>query len=246
VKLKGDFMHAYFSEIEKLIQVVKEKETAHISEAAQIIVQRLQKGGIIQLFGCGHSQLLAQEAFYRAGGLVPVRPIFIEPLALHAGALASSINEKDPNIIEQHKEQFDFRENDVCIVISTSGRNAAPIDAALLAKDSEVFVLSLQSLLYQEQATRHHSGKRLEDVVDFVINTHIPIGDGVLNIHEMQYAPASTVIGSLLLNALFSEIIETLAKSSIELPIFVSNNVDSDWSHNEKMIAKYQHRIDFT
>ncbi|QSB10314.1 SIS domain-containing protein [Lysinibacillus fusiformis] len=239
-------MHAYFSEIEKLIQVVKEKETAHISEAAQIIVQRLQKGGIIQLFGCGHSQLLAQEAFYRAGGLVPVRPIFIEPLALHAGALASSINEKDPNIIEQHKEQFDFRENDVCIVISTSGRNAAPIDAALLAKDSDVFVLSLQSLLYQKQATRHHSGKRLEDVVDFVINTHIPIGDGVLNIHEMQYAPASTVIGSLLLNALFSEIIETLAKSSIELPIFVSNNVDSDWSHNEKMIAKYQHRIDFT
>ncbi|WP_342441073.1 SIS domain-containing protein [Lysinibacillus sp. FSL K6-0075] len=239
-------MHAYFSEIEKLIQVVKEKETAHISEAAQIIVQRLQKGGIIQLFGCGHSQLLAQEAFYRAGGLVPVRPIFIEPLALHAGALASSINEKDPNIIEQHKEQFDFRENDVCIVISTSGRNAAPIDAALLAKDSDVFVVSLQSLLYQEQATRHHSGKRLEDVVDFVINTHIPIGDGVLNIHEMQYAPASTVIGSLLLNALFSEIIETLAKSSVELPIFVSNNVDSDWSHNEKMIAKYQHRIDFT
>ncbi|MGY4796652.1 sugar isomerase domain-containing protein [Lysinibacillus fusiformis] len=239
-------MHAYFSEIEKLIQVVKEKETAHISEAAQIIVQRLQKGGIIQLFGCGHSQLLAQEAFYRAGGLVPVRPIFIEPLALHAGALASSINEKDPNIIEQHKEQFDFRENDVCIVISTSGRNAAPIDAALLAKDSDVFVVSLQSLLYQEQATRHHSGKRLEDVVDFVINTHIPIGDGVLNIHEMQYAPASTVIGSLLLNALFSEIIETLAKSSIELLIFVSNNVDSDWSHNEKMIAKYQHRIDFT
>lgn len=78
-------MHAYFSEIEKLIQVVKEQEAVRINEAARIIVQRLQRGGIIQLFGCGHSQLLAQEAFYRAGGLVPVRPIFIEPLALHAG-----------------------------------------------------------------------------------------------------------------------------------------------------------------
>ncbi|WP_155591729.1 sugar isomerase domain-containing protein [Lysinibacillus cavernae] len=239
-------MHAYFSEIEKLIQVVKEQETARINEAAQIIVQRLQRGGIIQLFGCGHSQLLAQEAFYRAGGLVPVRPIFIEPLALHAGALASSINEKDPTIIYQHKEQFDFHENDICIVISTSGRNAAPIDAALLAKDAGVFVVSLQSLVYREQATRHHSGLRLEEVVDFVINTHIPIGDGVLHIHEMQYAPASTVIGSLLLNALFSEIIEAIAKTSKEIPIFVSNNVDSDWSHNEAMIAKYQHRIDFT
>lgn len=56
-------MHAYFSEIEKLIQIVKEQETVHLKEAAQIIVQRLQRGGIIQLFGCGHSQLLAQEAF---------------------------------------------------------------------------------------------------------------------------------------------------------------------------------------
>jgi len=239
-------MDAYFSEIEKLIQVVKEQESARIKEVAQIIVQRLQKGGIIQLFGCGHSQLLAQEAFYRAGGLVPVRPIFIGPLALHAGALASSINEKDPTIIEQHKEQFDFRENDICIVISTSGRNSAPIDAALLAKKAGVFVLSLQSLAYREQATRHHSGQRLEEVVDLVINTHIPIGDGVLHVQKMQYAPASTVIGSLLLNALFSEVIEEIAKTSTELPIFVSNNVDSDWSHNEIMIAKYQDRIDFT
>ncbi|MBD8522185.1 sugar isomerase domain-containing protein [Lysinibacillus fusiformis] len=241
-------MDAYFSEIEKLIQIVKEQESACIKEAAQIIVQRLQKGGIIQLFGCGHSQLLAQEAFYRAGGLVPVRPIFIEPLALHAGAMASSINEKDPAIIEQHKEQFDFRENDICIVISTSGRNSAPIDAALLAKNANVYVLSLQSLDYREQATRHHCGLRLEEVVDLVINTHIPIGDGVLHAHaqNMQYAPASTVIGSLLLNALFSEVIEEIAKTSTELPIFVSNNVDSDWSHNEIMIANYQDRIDFT
>lgn len=239
-------MDAYFTEIEKLIHVVKEKESACIKEAAQIIVQRLQKGGIIQLFGCGHSQLLAQETFYRAGGLVPVRPIFIEPLALHAGAIASSINEKDPAIIEQHKKQFDFRENDICIVISTSGRNSAPIDAALLAKNANVLVLSLQSLEYREQATRHHSGLRLEEVVDHVINTHIPIGDGVLHAQNMQYAPASTVIGSLLLNALFSEVIEEIAKTSTELPIFVSNNVDSDWSHNEIMIANYQDRIDFT
>ncbi|UZM98486.1 hypothetical protein OL548_28465 [Lysinibacillus sp. MHQ-1] len=83
-------------------------------------------------------------------------------------------------------------------------------------------------------------------MVDHVINTHIPIGDGVLHAQNMQYAPASTVIGSLLLNALFSEVIEEIAKTSTELPIFVSNNVDSDWSHNEIMIANYQDRIDFT
>ncbi|WP_341299880.1 SIS domain-containing protein [Lysinibacillus sp. FSL H8-0500] len=238
-------MHAYFSEIEKLIQVVKKQEAACLHEAAQIIAHRLQKGGILQLFGCGHSYLLAQEAFYRAGGLVPVRPIFIEPLTLQAGALTSSKNEQDPTIIERYREQFDFHENDVCLVISTSGRNAAPIDAALLAKDAGVFVLSLQSLDYREQPTRHHSRQRLEEVVDLVINTHIPIGDGILHRHNMQYAPASTVIGSLLLNVLFSEIIEEIAKTSTTLPIFISNNVDTDDSHNKTIMANYQHRINF-
>ncbi|MGE7912827.1 sugar isomerase domain-containing protein [Lysinibacillus xylanilyticus] len=238
-------MDAYFIEIQKLMQVVKVQEYAQIKGAAQVIVQRLQRGGIVQLFGCGHSHLLAQDAFYRAGGLVPVRPIIIEPLTLHAGAMASSENEKDSTIIERYKDQFDFRENDVCIVISTSGRNQAPIDVAFLAKESGVFVMSLQSLAYREQPSRHQSGQRLEDIVDLVIDTHIPVGDGLLHHNEIQYAPSSTVIGSFILNALISEIIENMALSDEILPVFKSNNVDSDLSHNEAMITNYQHRINF-
>ena len=238
-------MRAYFHELQKLLDIVLEQENERIAEAGQMIVSRLQKGGIVQLFGSGHSHLLAQDAFYRAGGLVPVRPITIEPLTLHAGALTSSKNEKDPTIIERHKELFQFQENDVCIIISTSGRNNAPIDAALLAKQSGVLVMSMQSLEYREQPTRHISGKRLEDVVDVVINTHIPIGDGLLHHQQMQYAPASTVIGSAILQALFSQVIETLADGQEVLPVFESNNVESNKQHNETMIANYQSRINF-
>lgn len=238
-------MDAYFLEIQKLMQVVREQEYTQIKEVAKLIVKRLQCGGIIQLFGCGHSHLLAQDAFYRAGGLVPVRPIIIEPLTLHAGAMTSSENEKDPTIIERYKDHFDFHEKDVCIVISTSGRNQAPLDVAFLAKETGVLVMSLQSLAYCEQPTRHKSGQRLEDVVDIVIDTHIPIGDGLLHHHDIQYAPSSTVIGSFILNALFSEIIECMALSNQILPVFKSNNVDADLSHNEAMITSYQHRINF-
>ncbi|MGE7113626.1 sugar isomerase domain-containing protein [Lysinibacillus sp. NPDC047702] len=238
-------MYAYFQEIQRLMQTVQEQEHARITEAAQLIVQRLQRGGIVQLFGCGHSQLLAQDAFYRAGGLVPVRPIIIEPLTLHAGAITSSKNEKDPTIIDQYKEQFDFYENDVCIVISTSGRNSAPIDAAILAKQSGILVMSLQSLKYHDQPSRHPSGKRLEEIVDIMMNTHTPIGDGVLNYNEIQFAPASTVIGSFILNALFSEVIKNMASEGSVLPVFESNNVESNRSHNEALMANYQHRINF-
>ncbi|MBB6283948.1 putative phosphosugar-binding protein [Geobacillus subterraneus] len=52
--------------------------------------EAVQNGGIIQLFGCGHSHILTEEVFYRAGGLVPVKPIFVEPLMLsETGAVAN-------------------------------------------------------------------------------------------------------------------------------------------------------------
>ncbi|WP_144510422.1 sugar isomerase domain-containing protein [Bacillus sp. FJAT-22090] len=238
-------MQSYFQNIQQLLNTVIEKEQAHIEKAASIIMEKLREGGIVQLFGCGHSHLLAQDAHYRAGGLVPVKPITIEPLMLHKGALTSSRNEKDPNFIKRYTASFEFKKNDVLIVISTSGRNAAPIDVALLAKEAGIVVLSLQSLEYSEQLSRHSSGKRLEEVVDFVLNTHIPVGDGLLSHQGMQYGPASTVVGSTILNTLFCSVIETLSGELDILPVFESANVSSDQSHNDEMIAIYKSRIEF-
>lgn len=238
-------MHTYFQEIQKLLHLVLEKEYASMERASRVIVERLQTGGVLQLFGCGHSHLLAQEAFYRAGGLVPVRPIIIEPLTLHAGALNSSKNEKDPEIIQSHAQQFNFYEQDVLMVISTSGRNNAPIEAALLAKERGIPVMSLQSLAYKDHPSRHRSGKRLEDIVDFVLDTHVPVGDGVLSRFGMQYGPASTVVGSTMLNTLLSQVIEKMADQMDVLPVFESTNVTSNQMHNSSMIAKYEGRIDF-
>lgn len=238
-------MHSYFKEVQNHLDFVIKHEQQNIEKVAEVIAEKIYKGGIFQLFGCGHSHLLAQEAFYRAGGLVPVRPITIEPLMLHTGALTSSKNEKDATIIQQHEKDFDFQPNDVLIVISTSGRNNAPIDAAILAKRAGITVISLQSLMYREQKTMHSSGNRLEDVVDFVLDTHIPVGDGLLNYQGMQYGPASTVIGSTILNALLCQIIEKTTNYTSELPVFKSANVASNPLHNELMIEKYKSRIDF-
>lgn len=238
-------MHPYFGKIQELLQSVLEQEQSKLEKSAQIIAERIEKGGIIQLFGCGHSYLLTQEAFYRAGGLVPVRPITIEPLTLHAGALTSSNNEKDPTIIQRYRHCFEFQENDILLVISTSGRNCAPIDAALLARSANIFVMSLQSLNYWDYKSKHASGKRLEEIVDFVLDTHIPVGDGILNHQDLQYAPASTVIGSALLNGLFSLVIEKVFQKTGTFPVFKSANISTNETHNADMITKYKHRINF-
>lgn len=238
-------MESYFQEIQQLLQIISEEEQQVVSETAKIIADKLTQGGILQLFGCGHSHLIAQEAFYRAGGLVPVRPIMLEPVMLHSGALTSSKNEKDPMLIAKHKDILDFQANDVLIVISTSGRNAVPIDVATFAKQSGVFVISLQSLNYSKFASRHKSKKRLEEVVDLILNTHIPIGDGILEKEGIQYGPASTVVGVTILNALISQVIEQIAIYDEELPVFGSSNITTSHSKNDDLIKKYSHRIQF-
>ena len=238
-------MQSYWKEISILLEKVAEQEKENINNTSKLIADRIKNGGIIQLFGCGHSHLLAQEAYYRAGGLVPVTPITIEPLMLHSGALTSSQNEKDPTFMEQYEGQISFEPNDILVVISTSGRNPAPIDMAFLGKKAGILVVSLQSLHYKDQEGRHASGKRLEEVVDIVLNTHIPVGDGLLSNKGLQYGPSSTVVGAALLNTLISQVIEEISKESEQIPVFKSANLSDSQFHNEEMMEKYKNRIDF-
>ncbi|WP_421102738.1 sugar isomerase domain-containing protein [Sporosarcina psychrophila] len=240
-------MNAYFKEIESLMKKVIQEEQQSVEKIAAEIMKRLSRGGIVQLFGSGHSHLIAEEPFFRAGGLVPVRPIIIESLMLHNGASQASTNEKDPEFTQTFAGQLDIRSEDVVIIISTSGRNVVPIDVAYIAKESGAYVVSLQSLYYNasEQPSKHHSGNRLEDVTEAVLNTHVTVGDGLLLSEGTPYAPASGVIGNMLLHATFSRVIGMMIESGIEPPIFKSANLDGSSAHNEQMIATYSKRIKF-
>lgn len=83
-------LNDYFKRVQERLELVENHEGSAMLTAAEKVAQAIQAGGIIQLFGCGHSHLLTEEVFYRAGGLVPVKAIFVEPLMLHEGAVQSS------------------------------------------------------------------------------------------------------------------------------------------------------------
>lgn len=113
----------------------------------------------MQLFGCGHSQLIAQEAYYRAGGLAPSKAVCIELLMLYKGAAISSENEKDLSHIEEYWSHFEFQSHDVLIVISKRGKNAVSIEIDLGAKEKGIPVITLQSSAYCEQYSKHPTKK---------------------------------------------------------------------------------------
>ncbi|MFD2923267.1 SIS domain-containing protein [Halobacillus naozhouensis] len=219
-----------------------------LTTISQTVAEYLKQGQIIHLFGCGHSSLIAQEPYYRAGGLVPVRPILIESLMLHQGALQSSVNEKTVDYVHDSLANEDIREGDILIVISTSGRNPAPIDVAMFGQERGAYVIGLMSREYtQSQPARHPSGKRLEEVVNVVIDTQVPVGDAVLEKEGIAqaFAPASSVIGTVLIQDLFAKTIVSLKELGVDPPIFQSGNIDGSEQHNKTLVEKYKDRIQF-
>src|SRR5699024_569638 len=118
-------------------------------------------------------------------------------LMLHEGALKSSEMERKEEYAKGFMAEQDIRPGDVLMIVSTSGRNAVPVDVALLGKEKGAYIIAVTSIMYsQSQPSRHSSGRRLYEVADLVLDTHIPKGDALMS-HDhvdVNFAPGYTVI----------------------------------------------------
>lgn len=238
----------YIREIEDLIFHLKKTGQERLQHAKSILVETIREQKMIHIFGTGHSHILAEEAFYRAGGLACVRPILIESLMLHKSGWSSSENERKAGYARSFMEQQPIDKKDTVIVVSTSGRNPVPIDVAMLSKEKGARVIAISSLEYSRYlASRHPSGKLLTDVADVTVDNLSPIGDAILEHPKVDtpYGPSSTVMGIIILHTIFSEAIEELAEKGIPLPIFKSGNMDEADEYNKNLIEQYCDRNEF-
>lgn len=236
----------YFSAVKKLITQVEDEEIQQMQLAAEMISQTIQNDGIIYMFGCGHSHILTEDMYYRAGGLVPVQPILHEPLMLHEGPVTSSKLEKTNNYAASFISEYDITSRDLVIVISTSGRNPVPVDVALYAATRGARTIGVTSVEYSSsQDSRHIAGKKLMDSVDLVIDNHAPAGDALMSHPDMdeKFASSSTAVGSTILNGLFSEAIHMMKDQGHDPPIFMSGNLEGTAEHNQKLIEKYRDKL---
>ncbi|UOQ43273.1 SIS domain-containing protein [Halobacillus salinarum] len=239
----------YLSKAAQTLNDLAKRTERSVDVISEQLAESIMNDGIIHLFGCGHSALLAQDSYYRAGGLAPVHPIMIDSLMLHKGGAKASRNEKKHGVVNDHLKSVDFQPQDCLIVISNSGRNPAPIEAALYGKETaKVLVIGLLSRQYESsQPSRHSSGRRLEDIVDLTLDSNVPVGDALLCHEEISqsYASLSTVVGAALLQQLFASTIEKLLSKGENPPIFLSGNVDGAGQHNQLLMDKYRSRITF-
>lgn len=239
---------SYLSTASEMLKALEHSTKEAVEDVSDQFVEVMLNGGVIHLFGCGHSNLIAQDAYYRAGGLAPVHSINIPSLMLYEGAEQASENERKNGFLTKHFEQEDIRENDALVVISTSGRNPAPIDAALFGKERGAYVVGMLSGEYKKnQPSKHDSGYRLEDVVQRALETNVPLGDAVMEHPDMpeQFSPISSVVGIALLQEVFTKTIIKLKQKGYQPPVLKSGNVDGAKETNKALLDRYRDRLNF-
>ncbi len=235
----------YGEKIKNIIEAVEDEQKAPIKEAAILISESIKNDGLLHLFGCGHSHILVEEVFYRAGGLVPINPIFETSAMLHEGAVKSSKIERMQGYAPHILNNYSLNEDEVIIIISNSGINCLPIEMAIEAKQKGLKVVAITSNSYKDRESRHPSGKKLHDIADIVIDNMLPYGDALVEVpgSEIKMGPGSTVIGTFLINMVITRVVEELNNCDIEPPIFLSGNVEGGMEYNQKYIDKFKTRV---
>lgn len=201
----------------------------------------------IFVFGCSHAGILAEEVFYRTGGLAVINPIFFPGMMLNTRPVTmTSSLERLPGLGKIIFEKNRVAEGDVLILHSVSGRNSVPVDMALCAAGKGVTTVAITNLNYSRAVnSRHPSGKRLFEVCDFVIDNMGDVGDAAVEIDGLpeKIGPTSTAVGAALINALVIDSVNKMIRDGIVPPVLMSANIDGGDEHNERVFKEYADNI---
>ena len=232
----------YIAEIQRLVESVPVAQAKPMERAAELIADALCGEGYVFTFGTGHSHLLAEEIFYRAGGLARVCPILEDSLMLHRAAARSSQIERASGIAKPLLEDVDaVRYGGVMFLFSNSGCNTVVVDMALEAKEKRLSTVCITNLTHAAKSTsRHPQGKKLCEVCDVVIDNMGCYGDDAIEVDGKMTGATSTVIGAMILQAIVCRAIELTAQRGGIPEVFHSANTAGGDEANEDYIRKYK------
>jgi uncharacterized phosphosugar-binding protein len=231
---------------ETALQGLKNTQLESIVSASKICADSITHGGLVFLFGSGHSRLMVDEMTPRQGcfvGFYPLVELSVSNYTAIIGAngLRAPLHlEKYEGYAEQILKGFRFGPHDSFIVISTSGIRPLVVEMALGAKARHLPVIGIVSRAHCEQAKpAHSSGKKLIDIADVVIDNLSPIGDCAVAVHGLEWytGPLSTVTGAVIMNMIRCETARILVERGykpVMLPShqFVSNVQAEDQLEN--------------
>jgi uncharacterized phosphosugar-binding protein len=222
--------NSYLDKCLDLLHRIQDTQAADIEQAAELIAQAVTEGHTLYAWGGPHSSLPVQDIFWRAGGLALVNPLYTPGLSLEQGPIyLTSYLERQEGAGQAFFAQVGAEPGDAIILISTSGRNAFPIEMAMAAKEAGLVVIGLTSLTYSRSVTsRHSSGTKMYEHCDVVLDNLSVPGDAVVHDDRLpqKVGPTSGWVGCLMMQALMVEVSQRLADKGVVPPIYYALNLD--------------------
>lgn len=228
--------------VRSLLDGVDEQANTPLPEAAALLLEALDGGGMIHAAGAGHSLIMVCETFYRAGGLAAIRPLWDPRVLPLSGALASTDAERSVGLGHAVVAKAAPRPPDVLVVFSTSGRNPYPVEIAEACQARDVPVIAVTSIAASAAAPARSSGTLAEHAT-IVLGTHVPAGDAVYPAAAPRTSAVSTVACGYLWALLLAELDDLAAARGSTLPRWTSANVPGGDTANRDLLGRYGDRI---
>jgi uncharacterized phosphosugar-binding protein len=189
-----------------------------VAEASEICSNAIAAGGLVHLFGAGHSRIPTEEMFPRYGSYPGFHPIAELSMTFHTqivganGQRQAMFIERVEGLAEVILSNFNFGPADAFMVFSVSGRSAVPVEIAMGARQRGLPVIAVTSIAESMAApSRHPSGTRLLDHGDVVIDLGTPPGDALVDLDGVRVGPGSTLVFSVVANEIKVQTAELLA-----------------------------------
>lgn len=202
---------AYLDAAAQILTRLRETQLDALDRAAAVCAETIGGGGLVHMFGTGHSRMMLEEMFPRHGSFPGFHPIVELSLTFHNPVVGA--NGQRQAMFLEHVEGFGrtilrnfvLRPPDSFIIVSNSGVNEVVVEVAEEAQRLGLPVVGIVSTAHcLASAPRHSSGKRLPELCDVVIDNAAPAGDAMVEIEGLDdpVGPGSTVGGAAVINAL--------------------------------------------
>ena len=203
-----------------------ESQNEAVEAVAHLCADAIAAGGLVHLFGTGHSRIPVEEMFPRYGSYPGFHPIVELSMTFHTqvvganGQRQAMFIERVEGLAETILANFELGPPDVMIVFSAGGGTAVPIEIAQGAKARGLAVVAVTSVAQADAG----AGARLRDHADVVLDLCTPVGDALVELDglETPVGPGSTVAAAVLVNAVKVRTAELLLERGALPPVLTS------------------------
>lgn len=241
-------MNTWIDEARKVLDRIESTQVEAIESAALIAADAIGNGGVVHTFGTGHSRIPVEEMFPRYGSYPGWHPLVEQSMTFHTeiagsnGQRQAMFIERVSGLAEMILANFELRPTDAILMFSATGRNAVPVETAMIAKKAGLKVIAVTSV---EEARNvpptHASGTLLADHADVVIDTCTPLGDAAVDVTgwENKVGPVSSIANVTIVNMLKVATAQKLADRGIELPVLTGAQIVGQEKSSELFEAAY-------